>query len=102
MKPVSHSDPSKGGRASTVLVICESEALRLAVELSLSLAGHRVTAAANAQAGLSAFTAVQPQLVVVQSEWQEDDVVGDASRAAACDASWSLLRAALGACPAKL
>lgn len=76
----SHNDHSRGrgirGR-STVVAICASEAMRVAVEISLSLAGYRVVTAGNAEEGLCAIAASLPELVVVQAEWPDEDVMGE-------------------------
>jgi len=51
--------------------------MRVAVEISLSLAGYRVVTAGNAEEGLCAIAASAPELVVVQAEWPDDEAKGE-------------------------
>lgn len=67
-----HRGSPDGRGNSPVVVICASDAMRLAMEVSLSLAGHRVATAANVEEGICAIAACTPALVVVQAEWSDD------------------------------
>lgn len=64
---------------STVLIIEEREAVRTALEILLSLNGHRVIAASGPEQGLRSVAAEQVDLVILQAEPADDDIPGETS-----------------------